>query len=188
MMKIFETKPKNGTPVSHKMIFNGLLRMAKAWEFLAVHNGHVDWSNGIPTIVMDTLTDSEGNLLGSGSGENPFKVTLSGGNILISLGRAHFWKQDAWLITELEIDAADAWTPTASEVEGETYVAEYIYAQLKYESGSWGWSLGHGADNPQNAGADQDDQEQRTWVLAYIDTDGVIDQRINQDIYETMGG
>ncbi|MFA5423477.1 MAG: hypothetical protein WC374_06420 [Phycisphaerae bacterium] len=27
--------------------------MARAWEKLAVHNGHVDWSNGMPTIVMD---------------------------------------------------------------------------------------------------------------------------------------
>jgi hypothetical protein len=33
--------------------------MARAWEMLAVHNGHVDWSNGMPTIVVDE-TDTEG--------------------------------------------------------------------------------------------------------------------------------
>jgi hypothetical protein len=27
--------------------------MARAWEKLAVHNGHVSWSNGIPTVVVD---------------------------------------------------------------------------------------------------------------------------------------
>jgi hypothetical protein len=31
--------------------------MARAWEMLAVHNGHVDWSNGMPTIVIDEDSD-----------------------------------------------------------------------------------------------------------------------------------
>jgi len=52
-MKIFDTTPKTGMPVRSGIFFRALLRMARAWETLAVHNGHVDWSNGMPTIVMD---------------------------------------------------------------------------------------------------------------------------------------
>jgi len=52
-MKIFDTKPKPGMPIRHSTFFNAFLRMAKAWEKLAVANGHVDWSNGMPTIVVD---------------------------------------------------------------------------------------------------------------------------------------
>ena len=42
-------------PIGHRIFFRALLRMARAWEKLAVHNGHVDWSNGIPTIVVDSV-------------------------------------------------------------------------------------------------------------------------------------
>ena len=52
-MKIFDTPPKPGAPVSHRVFFQAFLRMARAWENLSVNNGHVDWSNGIPTIVVD---------------------------------------------------------------------------------------------------------------------------------------
>jgi len=58
-MKIFDTTPKSGMPVRSGIFFRALLRMARAWEMLAVHNGHVDWSNGMPTIVVDE-TDTEG--------------------------------------------------------------------------------------------------------------------------------
>ena len=57
-MKMFDTKPKPGMPVRHSTFFNALVRMAFAWEKLAIHNGHVDWSNGIPTIVVDTTSSS----------------------------------------------------------------------------------------------------------------------------------
>jgi len=52
-MKIFDTKPRPGMPIRHPTFFKALLRMARAWEKLAVYNGHVDWSDGIPTIVVD---------------------------------------------------------------------------------------------------------------------------------------
>jgi hypothetical protein len=45
------------------MFFTALLRMARAWEYLKVHNGHVDWSNGMPTIVVNGVeseTDTTG--------------------------------------------------------------------------------------------------------------------------------
>ena len=53
-MKMFDTKPKPGMPVRHSTFFNALVRMAKAWETLKIYNGHVDWSNGMPTIVVDS--------------------------------------------------------------------------------------------------------------------------------------
>lgn len=54
-MKIFDTQPKPGMPVRHGTFYKALVRMARAWEQLRVHNGHVDWSNGMPTIVVDEM-------------------------------------------------------------------------------------------------------------------------------------
>jgi hypothetical protein len=61
-MKIFDTTPKGGEPVRSKMFFTALIRMARAWEYLKVHNGHVDWSNGMPTIVVDEIEKFSGNV------------------------------------------------------------------------------------------------------------------------------
>lgn len=58
-MKIFDTTPKPGSPVRLKMFFTAMLRMARAWERLSVYNGHVNWSNGIPTIVFDGAESSK---------------------------------------------------------------------------------------------------------------------------------
>ena len=52
-MKIFDTKPKPGMPVRHSTFYKAITRMARAWETLKIYNGHVDWSNGMPTIVVD---------------------------------------------------------------------------------------------------------------------------------------
>ena len=68
--KIFDTQPKNKMPVSHPTFYKAIVRMAKAWEKLAVHNGHVDWSNGMPTIVLD--------LAPSGGGVDYDKVYIGG--------------------------------------------------------------------------------------------------------------
>ena len=43
-------------PIRHSTFYKAIVRMAKAWEKLSVHNGHVDWSNGMPTIVVDEAT------------------------------------------------------------------------------------------------------------------------------------
>jgi hypothetical protein len=53
-VKIFDKEIKPGTPVGSSFIARGLMRMARAWEKLAVHNGHVDWSNGMPTNVVES--------------------------------------------------------------------------------------------------------------------------------------
>ena len=52
-MKFFDTQPKPGMPVRHSTFYKAIIRMARAWEYIKVHNGHVDWSNGKPTIVVD---------------------------------------------------------------------------------------------------------------------------------------
>jgi len=54
-VKIFDTKPKPGMPVRHSTFYKALVRMARAWETLEVLNGHVDWSDGMPTIVVDPV-------------------------------------------------------------------------------------------------------------------------------------
>jgi hypothetical protein len=36
--------------------------MARAWEKLAVYNGHVDWSAGMPTIVFDGAESATGGI------------------------------------------------------------------------------------------------------------------------------
>jgi hypothetical protein len=59
-MKIFDTWPKSGAKVRSKSFFTAILRMARAWEKLEVHDGQVQWSNGMPTIVLDSDSTSAG--------------------------------------------------------------------------------------------------------------------------------
>jgi len=88
-MKIFDTTPKPGTPIRHNMFFTAFLRMARAWEKLAVHNGHVDWSNGMPTIVVDATGGDSGLDLSKCAlgyeidpdGDDPDKVRIYAGEI-----------------------------------------------------------------------------------------------------------
>jgi len=68
-MKIFDTPPKPGMPISHPAFFQAFLRMARAWEKLSVSDGHVDWSNGIPTIVVDE---------GGAGGQDTDKIYIGG--------------------------------------------------------------------------------------------------------------
>jgi len=65
-MKIFDTEPKSGSPVRQKKFFTAMLRMARAWENLAVHNGSVQWSDGMPTIVVDGVGGSSASMPFSG--------------------------------------------------------------------------------------------------------------------------
>ena len=51
-MQIFRRQPKRGTPLRDPSIWEGIQRMARAWETLDVQNGHIDWSFGRPTIVV----------------------------------------------------------------------------------------------------------------------------------------
>ena len=52
-MRIFDRPIREGMPLSFRGLVEGLRRMARAWETLSVHNGHVDWHAGKPKIIFD---------------------------------------------------------------------------------------------------------------------------------------
>jgi len=97
-MKILDTKPEPGMPIRHSTFYKAIIRMAKAWEKLSVDNGHVDWSNGIPTIVTDdedgagVATDYSDFALGfllNPDGDNTVEVQINAGEIdLIAVDEA----------------------------------------------------------------------------------------------------
>ena len=87
-MKIFDTTPVAGAPIRSKMFFTAFLRMARAWERLAVRNGHVDWSNGMPTIVMDEIDDGLGEKAMDYS-DFAFGFSVSGAVVTITAGEIH---------------------------------------------------------------------------------------------------
>jgi len=67
MPVFFKKTPKKGEPLSLSGVAAGLAGMAKALEKMEVHNGKVDWSNGIPMIVVEksvneSLTSYNGEL------------------------------------------------------------------------------------------------------------------------------
>ena len=52
-MRFFRNRPEPGRPISLPGVADGLAAIARALENLTVHNGHVDWTNGVPVIVFD---------------------------------------------------------------------------------------------------------------------------------------
>ena len=84
-MKIFDTQPKPGMPIRHGTFFKAFVRMAKAWEQLRVHNGHVDWSNGMPTIVVDGAAGG-GDMDYS---DFAFGFSISGAVVTVNAGEIH---------------------------------------------------------------------------------------------------
>ena len=53
MATFFEKKPVAGGPVAFRGFLNWLVKIDRAVANLQVHNGHVNWSGGVPTIVVD---------------------------------------------------------------------------------------------------------------------------------------
>ena len=95
-MQIFRTTPIKGTPLRTAGIWEGIRRMARAWETLDVHNGHIDWSFGRPTIVVY----GEGGEGGGGGGERTDHYFLAeaghsdpeqGVKVLIREGASKVW-------------------------------------------------------------------------------------------------
>ena len=80
-MQIFRTKPTKGTPLRTAGIWEGIRKMARAWETLDVQNGYIDWSFGRPTVVVHS-----GGAGGEGGGG---RVTWNGiiwiGNHMINV-------------------------------------------------------------------------------------------------------
>jgi len=85
-MKIFDTTPKSGSPVRLKAFYTAMLRMARAWEKLAVHNGHVDWSDGMPTIVVEA---AEGTGGGMDYSDFAFGFSIAGAVVTFQPGEIH---------------------------------------------------------------------------------------------------
>ena len=56
---------KPGDPICKPGFVEGILKMAKAWEKLSVHNGRVDWSNGEPKIIVQRVGRTSENETGS---------------------------------------------------------------------------------------------------------------------------
>lgn len=52
-MRFFDAEPKPGMPVRHPTFFRAIVRLVRALERMTVADGHVDWSDGAPTLVFD---------------------------------------------------------------------------------------------------------------------------------------
>ena len=79
-----KTKPAIGKPTSFKGGAEGLLRMAKAWETLSVHGGHIDWHNGEPKIIVDAAGSGLENAM-------PFTVTYDSEDGKVDLAAGHVY-------------------------------------------------------------------------------------------------
>jgi hypothetical protein len=128
-MKIFETKPKPGTPVRHKMFYNAFLRMAKAWENLAVHNGHVDWSSGIPTIVVDQASSG-----GVDFTQFAFGCSVSEATVTVQAGKVRHGTEEP-----IEVESVDV-----------TITADQTWVWIEYEYGSGVATIESGTTEPQD--------------------------------------
>jgi len=71
MPVFFKKTPKKGEPLSLSGVAAGLAGMAKALEKMEVHNGKVDWSNGIPRIIVEKAA--------TGTYGGPFPITITPG-------------------------------------------------------------------------------------------------------------
>jgi hypothetical protein len=86
-MKIFDTQPKPGMPVRHGAFYRAITRMARAWEGLAVDGGHVSWSGGKPTIVVDGDGGGAGETGGMDYSKFAFGFTISGAVVTVNSGK-----------------------------------------------------------------------------------------------------
>lgn len=42
-----------GDPISKRGLVEALIKISNALDKMTVHNGHVDWSNDVPKIILD---------------------------------------------------------------------------------------------------------------------------------------
>lgn len=110
-MKIFDTQPKPGMPVRHGAFYRAITRMARAWEGLAVDGGHVSWSGGKPTIVID----------GDGGGEAGHWATdyvfVGGKKLTIPENGSGY----SYLKVYLDGTTAPEWVETLPDEQSEDY-------------------------------------------------------------------
>lgn len=58
--RFFPQGLRSGDPLAKRGLVEGILKMAAALDKMSVHNGHIDWTNDIPKIVMDKVDDVTG--------------------------------------------------------------------------------------------------------------------------------
>jgi hypothetical protein len=51
--RFFPMGIKIGDPISKRGLVEALIKMSTALDAMSVHNGHVDWTNDTPKIVID---------------------------------------------------------------------------------------------------------------------------------------
>jgi hypothetical protein len=51
--RFFPRGLKAGDPISKRGLVEALIKMANALDKMSVHNGHIDWSNDVPKIIID---------------------------------------------------------------------------------------------------------------------------------------
>jgi hypothetical protein len=54
--RFFPRGLKPGDPISKRGLVEGLIKMANALDQLSVHNGHIDWKDDVPKIIIDRFT------------------------------------------------------------------------------------------------------------------------------------
>jgi len=130
-VKIFDTQPKPGAPVRSKSFFTAFLRMARAWEMLKVHNGHVSWSNGMPTIVVDSVEESGGATPYS---EWAFGFSVDGAVVTVNAGKVRHGTR-----TPISVAGADI-----------TITADHTWIWPAYTYGGGAATLTSGLTEPQD--------------------------------------
>jgi len=124
LSKFFTRKPQRGKPLALRGMAAGLAGMDNAWATLSVIGGSIQWSSGVPTIVIDSTgggwvsggdsTTNYGTHIGSSLGVNAILLTnrsLVGGS---------------WDVTD---ETSGALESGALEVAGGIYAARGLYVR-----------------------------------------------------------
>lgn len=119
-MKIFDKTPKPGSPIRLRMFFLAIVRMARAWETLAVSNGHVDWSNGTPTIVLDAPNEGAAGV--GGYSDWAFGYSIVGDVVTVNAGKIRHGTRAAISVSGDDITIASDQT--------------YIWVEYPYGTGA----------------------------------------------------
>jgi hypothetical protein len=54
--RFFPRGLKEGDPINKRGLVEGLIKIANALDQLSVHNGHIDWKDDVPKIIIDKFT------------------------------------------------------------------------------------------------------------------------------------
>lgn len=75
MMVFFKQLPKEGNPLAMKGLAEGLRKIERALQRMEVHNGKIEWNDGIPKIIV--------NSAGGGGTAALGKIKVGGVNMTI---------------------------------------------------------------------------------------------------------